>query len=63
MKLKICIKFPLPDLVAPYAGAWIEIWKLKDFLLDRSVAPYAGVWSEIQERHPRRFGHNAILSD
>ena len=36
-----------PDDVAPYAGAWIEIFR-RDFPdMDADVAPYAGAWIEI----------------
>ena len=36
-----------PPSVAPYAGAWIEIFLAIRFLLYRLVAPYAGAWIEI----------------
>ena len=40
--------FPLPpEIVAPFAGAWIEISR-KDFVSgSRFVAPFAGAWIEI----------------
>ena len=34
-------------LVAPYAGAWIEIPNGTSLLLIDNVAPYAGAWIEI----------------
>ena len=37
----------LPDLVAPSAGAWIEMCQDFDGVLDHSVAPSAGAWIEI----------------
>ena len=33
--------------VAPYAGAWIEIYILDTLRLLIQVAPYAGAWIEI----------------
>ena len=36
-------------LVAPYAGAWIEIKKVSDSTFYKMVAPYAGAWIEIQK--------------
>ena len=33
--------------VAPYAGAWIEIFNLVDVDMVSKVAPYAGAWIEI----------------
>ena len=33
--------------VAPYAGAWIEIYVEVAKLADATVAPYAGAWIEI----------------
>ena len=35
--------------VAPYAGAWIEIFFLLFLIKDSRVAPYAGAWIEILE--------------
>ena len=35
-------------LVAPYAGAWIEIEVLKKGDCENGVAPYAGAWIEIR---------------
>ena len=34
-------------LVAPYAGAWIEIICSPDVFVCNVVAPYAGAWIEI----------------
>ena len=34
-------------IVAPYAGAWIEILKFIVMLAVIPVAPYAGAWIEI----------------
>ena len=36
-----------PDLVAPLAGAWIEILSSLSFLFYGIVAPLAGAWIEI----------------
>ena len=35
------------SLVAPYAGAWIEISGVPNGILFICVAPYAGAWIEI----------------
>ena len=35
------------QLVAPYAGAWIEMPKTQSASRAWSVAPYAGAWIEI----------------
>ena len=40
------LQFPA-DLVAPYAGAWIEITKVSEMSFGSTVAPYAGAWIEI----------------
>ena len=37
----------LEVLVAPFAGAWIEIENLCQRQLQHSVAPFAGAWIEI----------------
>ena len=37
----------LASLVAPFAGAWIEIEKTFLMLPAISVAPFAGAWIEI----------------
>ena len=34
-------------MVAPLAGAWIEITKLERFVKSSRVAPLAGAWIEI----------------
>ena len=34
-------------MVAPYAGAWIEILEVAEMLEIEHVAPYAGAWIEI----------------
>ena len=35
-------------LVAPFAGAWIEIFFIQALANDESVAPFAGAWIEIE---------------
>ena len=47
--LKFCggLLPPQNPLVAPYAGAWIEIALLTEEKTALSVAPYAGAWIEI----------------
>ena len=37
----------LVTAVAPYAGAWIEIYRSARELVTVQVAPYAGAWIEI----------------
>ena len=34
--------------VAPFAGAWIEIYMLYFYRMTTKVAPFAGAWIEIQ---------------
>ena len=36
--------------VAPFAGAWIEIWCICDGKDREDVAPFAGAWIEIRQR-------------
>ncbi len=35
------------DLVAPHAGAWIEIYHLRPSRASHPVAPHAGAWIEM----------------
>ena len=35
------------EIVAPFAGAWIEIDKAMKYAFERIVAPFAGAWIEI----------------
>ena len=35
-------------MVAPHAGAWIEIKRREEGLSGKSVAPHAGAWIEIR---------------
>ena len=37
------------DMVAPFAGAWIEIPSLCSYCLPVCVAPFAGAWIEIKD--------------
>ena len=37
-------------IVAPFAGAWIEIYVCNRFSKTREVAPFAGAWIEILKR-------------
>ncbi len=39
-------------LVAPHAGAWIEIIDAPFSLQSRKVAPHAGAWIEITDADP-----------
>ena len=36
-----------PLAVAPFAGAWIEIFQLRHLFFDILVAPFAGAWIEM----------------
>jgi len=47
--LKFCNNIPQVDehLVAPHAGAWIEITNYEARLCVAIVAPHAGAWIEI----------------
>ena len=45
MSLKL--RTALYGIVAPYAGAWIEICKKQNDEFSRAVAPYAGAWIEM----------------
>ena len=38
--------------VAPYAGAWIEMYQLALYSNQLLVAPYAGAWIEIHPTAP-----------
>ena len=40
-------KYMIMRLVAPYAGAWIEMLLEKNDIYYKHVAPYAGAWIEI----------------
>ena len=44
------VNFPIlgHNIVAPYAGAWIEIMVTGKSVNYISVAPYAGAWIEIR---------------
>ena len=55
------LKFYLPVysvlsfFVAPFTGAWIEIWNGLSFNInDGTVAPFTGAWIEIIIRFPER---------
>ena len=43
IRLKAC-----KDVVAPFAGAWIEIKALSEWKKKQAVAPFAGAWIEIK---------------
>ena len=45
------------NIVAPYAGAWIEIFGSRSVSCLMTVAPYAGAWIEIFGEHCNRCGH------
>ena len=41
--------------VAPFAGAWIEIFMALPGRVAVEVAPFAGAWIEIFRQHHRHF--------
>ena len=46
--------------VAPFVGAWIEIYVIAETLWDICVAPFVGAWIEItQHRHVEAYTHVA----
>ena len=47
MKFSVVGPKNLDVVVAPYAGAWIEILRLPILKNLRGVAPYAGAWIEM----------------
>ena len=47
LKWQIAVITQKGGLVAPYAGAWIEIAWVREQFKDSKVAPYAGAWIEI----------------
>ena len=47
LKFLYDIKFVVDPLVAPFAGAWIEIEKQLQDTFGSCVAPFAGAWIEI----------------
>ena len=47
MKSKMLTPKPFLVAVAPYAGAWIEIFSSFPGFPEHFVAPYAGAWIEI----------------
>ncbi len=50
LKCKACCLRPDIPVVAPYAGAWIEILLLRMLCKVHNVAPYAEAWIEITPR-------------
>ncbi len=52
LKFYTLISILLVDLVAPRAGAWIEIVVMFFWLLAKGVAPRAGAWIEIRMASP-----------
>ena len=47
LKLADSLQYTTIRFVAPFAGAWIEISYLYNFLSYQRVAPFAGAWIEI----------------
>ena len=41
------------NLVAPFAGAWIEIYENVTTVIFDEVAPFAGAWIEILILYPK----------
>ena len=52
MKLTYIVRDTLRELVAPLAGAWIEIDLNQHRVHVIPVAPLAGAWIEIQSTNP-----------
>jgi len=48
LKCKTCRSLAKAEVVAPFAGAWIEIHMLWCSFVVANVAPFAGAWIEIQ---------------
>ena len=46
------------DIVAPHAGAWIEIFAVSIPLQMLKVAPHAGAWIEILKLANKYIGYN-----
>jgi len=44
------------EIVAPHAGAWIEIRRKSAVHITAIVAPHAGAWIEIQPVQSKRLG-------
>ncbi len=49
LKLKRLTMVRLTVLVAPFAGAWIEIYLFRSYQCRITVAPFAGAWIEISD--------------
>ena len=47
LKLHVSDCISIDSLVAPFAGAWIEIVEIFVLILNRNVAPFAGAWIEM----------------
>ena len=52
LKLRAAAASGLPLSVAPYTGAWIEIFCFLRTYSSDTVAPYTGAWIEIDQEHP-----------
>ena len=48
LKYIVDCKLIIYNIVAPFAGAWIEILVFREVLLHSPVAPFAGAWIEIE---------------
>ena len=51
-----------PILVAPFAGAWIEIAREQPDKYFGSVAPFAGAWIEMRKRCSPRYQSRSLPS-
>ena len=56
LKLAVLLWVLISAYVAPYAGAWIEIFILSELICSISVAPYAGAWIEILSKSNKDLG-------
>ena len=50
LKLDIPQRVDALPIVAPHAGAWIEMFRISQRQILTTVAPHAGAWIEIGEK-------------
>ena len=62
MKCMMLLRISYHILVAPLAGAWIEIYSQLVDALQSYVAPLAGAWIEIEKEHTRIDGTQSLPS-
>ena len=47
MKSSTVVDVEIEDKVAPFTGAWIEIFNEQRYKMNWEVAPFTGAWIEI----------------